>query len=236
MGQVHGVHLKYVAASAVAAALASYVQENILASALFLWCAITYAIVAVLFISRRGMGLIGKNDVTGQVPNWSLAVWGAFHLFNWLYTSINLVFFSKHGMGIATEVEPGWWIGGRYCVALKKKWALTIDLTCEFPEGCRDTSTEYLLLPCWDGVPPTPEQIERAAQAAVRCAQHGAVMVHCAHGKGRSTTVMAACLVRAGYYSTWLEAFEAIKKKRPVVSLNKKMRRALSAWQQRYCA
>eukprot|EP00965_Chrysotila_dentata_P250471 6209468-Pleurochrysis_carterae.AAC.5 len=61
-------------------------------------------------------------------------------------------------------------------------------------------------------------------------------MVHCAHGKGRSTTVMAACLVRAGYYSTWLEAFEAIKKKRPVVSLNKKMRRALSAWQQRYCA
>ena len=26
------------------------------------------------------------------------------------------------------------------------------------------TAGEYLLLPCWDGVPPTPAQIEQAAQ------------------------------------------------------------------------
>ena len=59
---------------------------------------------------------------------------------------------------------PGWWIGGRFGDRLKKKWAVTIDLTCEFPEACREVTGEYLLLPCWDGVPPTPAQIEHAQQ------------------------------------------------------------------------
>ena len=54
---------------------------------------------------------------------------------------------------------PGWWIGGKFGDRLKKKWAVTIDLTCEFPEACREVTGEYLLLPCWDGVPPTPAQI-----------------------------------------------------------------------------
>ena len=57
---------------------------------------------------------------------------------------------------------PGWWIGGKFGDRLKKKWAVTIDLTCEFPEACREVTGEYLLLPCWDGVPPTPAQIEQA--------------------------------------------------------------------------
>ena len=36
---------------------------------------------------------------------------------------------------------------------------------------------EYLLLPCWDGVPPTPAQIEQAAQLAADGYQHGDIMV-----------------------------------------------------------
>ena len=56
------------------------------------------------------------------------------------------------------------------------------------------------------------------------------IMVHCAHGKGRSTCVMVACLVRAGVYATWQDAFEACAKRRKGVKLNGKMRRALDEW------
>lgn len=39
---------------------------------------------------------------------------------------------------LPTQVAPGWWIGGRYAHWLeggdRKRWAATIDLTCEFPE------------------------------------------------------------------------------------------------------
>jgi len=35
-------------------------------------------------------------------------------------------------------------------------------------------------------------------------------------------------------YSTWEGAFEAIKPHRPVVSLNKGMRKALTEWQSKY--
>ena len=131
---------------------------------------------------------------------------------------------------------PGWWIGGKFGDRLKKKWAVTIDLTCEFPEACREVTGEYLLLPCWDGVPPTPAQIEQAAQLAAEGYQRGDVMVHCAHGRGRSTTVLAACLVRDGRASTWEEAFKLIHARRPVVKLNKKMRTALTEWQKKYGA
>ena len=93
---------------------------------------------------------------------------------------------------------------------------------------------EYLLLPCWDGVPPTPAQIEQAAQLAAQGSRDGDVMVHCAHGRGRSTCVMVACLVAAGLFADWEAAFAACKAKRKVVSLNKKMRRALTEWQERY--
>ena len=106
-------------------------------------------------------------------------------------------------------------------------------------------------------MPPPPEKIELAAQAAARCIKEGAVMVHCAHGRGRSTTVMVACLVRAGLHADWEEAsshpahishllsglhadweeaFRAVKAARPVVALNEKMRAALRAWAVHYCA
>ena len=39
----------------------------------------------------------------------------------------------------------------------------------------------------------------------------GDVLVHCAHGKGRSTCVLCACLVRAGLFATWRDAFDAVR-------------------------
>ena len=146
---------------------------------------------------------------------------------------------------MATEILSGWWLGGRYGNELGiSKWGVVVDLTVEFPEHCMvEDSENYVLLRCWDGVPPTPEGLEIAAQ---RCANFlgsptpsGStrlpIMIHCAHGRGRSTCTMCAAFVRAGLYDTWQAAFEAIKEKRSCVRLNGKMRRALTQWTERYC-
>lgn len=125
----------------------------------------------------------------------------------------------------------------RYAEVLNKKWAGVVDLTVEFPESCIDQCDAYLSIPSWDGVPATPEKIEEAAVFAAEARKKGDVLIHCAHGRGRSTTIMVAALVRAGLYETWEEAFEkGVKPQRPVCKLNSKMRRALSLWQSTYVA
>jgi protein-tyrosine phosphatase len=126
----------------------------------------------------------------------------------------------------------GWWIGGRYSHLLRKKWGGIVDLTVEFPEYCK--TQHYLCIPIWDGVPPTPDQLEQAALFAVNSKKDGDVLFHCAHGRGRSTTTMCAALVKSGMFTSWQEAFNAIKPGRPVVKLNTKMKNALTQWQQKY--
>lgn len=46
--------------------------------------------------------------------------------------------------------------------------------------------------------------------------------------------MMCACLVKAGLFPTWQEAFENVKKNRNVCKLNKRMRQNLTAWQALY--
>lgn len=87
----------------------------------------------------------------------------------------------------------------------------------------------------WDGVPPSPSQLEEAAKFAVEARKKGDVLIHCAHGRGRSTTLMCAALVKSGLYDHWEDAFEdGIKPQRSVCKLNRRMRNALSEWQEIY--
>ena len=46
---------------------------------------------------------------------------------------------------------------------------------------------------------------------------------------------MCACLVKAGLFKNWLDAFEnGIKPYRSVCKLNRRMRQNLQAWQEQY--
>ena len=192
--------------------------------------------IAILFKLRRGMRLLGKDPSTGQLPRWSYIVFFPFHLPNMLYTFAHTKFGSRKGkVPVASEIITGWWIGGCYSNELGKRWGGVIDLTVEFPEKCIDSTDEYLLIPSWDGVPSTPAELERAALFAVQARKKGDILIHCAHGRGRSTTVMCAALVKAGFFKTWEEAFEkGIKPKRSVCKLNSSMKRALTIWQNNY--
>lgn len=202
--------------------------------------------VAVLFKLRSGMGMLGKCPETGQIPLWSYAIFFPFHAPTYLYTHVHTRVgtykakrpdgrIEKESVPVASEVQPGWWVGGCYAYELNRDWSGVVDLTVEFPERLAGRTRTYLLLPTWDGVPCTPDQLEKAATYAVEARKDGDVLVHCAHGRGRSTTVMCACLVKAGLYDNWEEALErGIKPGRPVCKLNASMREALRGWQEKY--
>jgi len=205
--------------------------------AILKYSAILNGIIAALFKLEVGMGLIGKSSTTGQIPFWSYVLYFPFHLPSILYTKIhaNNDRKKKVKVPVASEVQPGWWVGGTYSNELNKDWGGVIDLTVEFPERCFHSSKSYLLCASWDGVPPSPEKLEEAAVFAVEARKKGDVLVHCAHGRGRSTTLMCAALVRAGLYDNWEDAFEkGIKPGRSVCKLNRRMRNALTEWQTKY--
>lgn len=203
-------------------------------------------LIAVLFKLEIGMGLIGKGKEKGDIPSWSYVVFFPFHIPTLLYTHIHTLTgthqVEKEGktvrevVPVASEVQPGWWVGGCYAHQLNKDWGAVIDLTVEFPESCIKRTRGYLSLPTWDGVPATPAQLDEAATFAVKAFEKGGdILVHCAHGRGRSTTVMCACLVKAGLYEDWKEAFEkGIKPGRSVCKLNTRMKQNLQAWQEEY--
>lgn len=265
MGTVHGVYLKYVGLSALSYVGYSSLMKDPEGNRLPVWYLLGLSgrtvlnndnhhltwlrsagalvlgysfllngVIAILFKMEMGMGLIGKNRKTGQIPLWSQILFFPFHLPTRLYTYIHLR--SHPNVPVASEVQPGWWVGSCYGNELHKEWAGVIDLTVEFPETTINTTRAYLSIPTWDGVPATPEQLEEAANFGVAAKnQGGDVLVHCAHGRGRSTTVMCACLVKAGLFKNWEEAFEhGIKPGRPVCKLNKRMRENLTEWQSVY--
>ena len=206
--------------------------------------------IAVLFKLETGMKMIGKDPIRGTIPLWSYLLFAPFHIPTLLYTHIHTLKGThkvqhkpdeppkKEKVPVASMVQPGWYVGGCYAHQLNKEWTCVIDLTVEFPESCIHSTKEYLSAPTWDGVPATPEQLEEAATFAVNARKkHGGgdVLVHCAHGRGRSTTVMCACLVKEGLFSNWEEAFEkGIKPGRPVCKLNARMRQNLAAWQAKF--
>jgi hypothetical protein len=257
MGAVHGVYLKYVGLSAVSfvgysmlssqdpaykpfptepnAAHQALLLMEMIPSLVLGYSAIINGIIAILFKSEKGMLIIGKDKITGNIPTWSYLIFFPFHIPTLFYTHLHTWMgksIHKPPVPVATEVQPGWWVGGCYGHELDKDWGGVVDLTVEFPESCRNRTKSYLSSPTWDGVPLSPAGLEAAATFAVEARKDGDVMVHCAHGRGRSTTVMCACLVKAGLYDNWKDAFEkGIKPQRPVCRLNKRMRENLAAWQ-----
>lgn len=207
------------------------------AAAVLKYSSLLNGLIAVLFKLEVGMGMLGKNSKTGQIPLWSYLLYPPFHLPSILYTRVhkNNDMKRKDVVPVASEVQPGWWVGGCYSNELNKDWGGVVDLTVEFPERCIDRTKSYHLCAIWDGVPPPPDRMEEAAKFAVEARKQGDVLVHCAHGRGRSTTLMCAALVKAGLFDTWEEAFEkGIKPGRSVCKLNRRMKAALTEWQSIY--
>jgi protein-tyrosine phosphatase len=57
-----------------------------------------------------------------------------------------------------------------------------------------------------------------------------AILVHCAHGHGRSAQVLLACMIALGFYKTHQEGLAALQKLRPKCKLNRPQLRNLELY------
>ena len=103
------------------------------------------------------------------------------------------------------------------------------DVTCELPRA--HSVGPYLCLPTWDTNAVAVTDIERGVDwALAQRAMGRAVVVHCAHGHGRSATVMAACLLARGLCLNARDAEKYMQRSRPRVRLSRRQRASLEDW------
>eukprot|EP00775_Hariotina_reticulata_P005305 gene5305-5540_t len=82
-----------------------------------------------------------------------------------------------------------------------------------------------------DVTSPSPVQIQQGVEWVQRELADGrSVYVHCAHGHGRSATVLAAVLIATGQAATAEQAVALMRAARPRVRLNGPQAAALRAW------
>ena len=129
------------------------------------------------------------------------------------------------------HVKDGFYIGGwpNEQQSLPTPDAAVVDCTCELPRRHRNP---YLLCATWDTQSPTVEAYERGVAFAAEQRREGErpLLVHCAHGHGRSAAMLCAILISQGKAATVDEAERLIKSSRPRVNLNKNQREGLEQW------
>ena len=109
-----------------------------------------------------------------------------------------------------------------------------VDCTCELPRRHRNP---YLCCATWDTQSPSVESYEEGVAFAKeqRRGSDRPVLVHCAHGHGRSAAMLCAILISEGKASSIDEAQAMIKKIRPRVGLNANQREGLERWFSQRC-
>eukprot|EP01025_Chloroclados_australasicus_P011368 TRINITY_DN14911_c0_g1_i1.p2 TRINITY_DN14911_c0_g1~~TRINITY_DN14911_c0_g1_i1.p2 ORF type:complete len:186 (-),score=15.68 TRINITY_DN14911_c0_g1_i1:287-793(-) len=129
------------------------------------------------------------------------------------------------------EIVDGYYVGGwppSPDVLPPDANLAVIDCTCEFD---RTHDRPYLCLPTWDTEGVSPSHVKAGVDFAMHQRRLGrSVLVHCAHGHGRSVEVLMACLVIGGIFKTYEEALTAARSKRPKCKLNAAQRRNLEQY------
>jgi len=177
-----------------------------------------------------GNAIVGKNRTTGTVPMWSYVVYAPFHAFLAVKAKLSSLYHLRvNDVEPATQIVKNLYVGNLFSqeVADTKgfQWHAVVDLTCEFTERCE--SKHYLNLPLHDGNPPSLSDFANAAQFVEKHIKLGPILIHCAHGIGRSATLAAGCMTALQLRRGVMESFAAIKAKRSICHLNRKSRAAL---------
>ncbi|KAH9255225.1 hypothetical protein BASA81_006665 [Batrachochytrium salamandrivorans] len=231
-----GVAVRYLAASAVLSLLP--MAEN----PAMVYSIVTLAVIGSLIHFNFGPSgeILFKDPNTGHVHPISYVVYFPFHLINLGMIHLTKLFYHRTP---GSEVVPGFWLAGRHANQVErlakftpsKQWDCVIDLTCEFTETAQVKRMNYLNVPTWDGCPASVEEIEHCVQfCEERYGENKLILVHCAHGVGRSTLVMCAVLVRLGLQPNGQAALQHIKLSRPFARLNPGMTKRLQEWQDKY--
>lgn len=139
---------------------------------------------------------------------------------------------------VVSEVSPGVFLGARLfpeeAEALRARGVTAVlDLTSELPVAVVYTRApfERLAVPTLDRAPPPPAALDEAVRWIAAQVEGGrAVYVHCAFGRGRSATVVAAALLALERARDPDEAVAKVSAARPSVRIKGAQREALDAY------
>jgi hypothetical protein len=229
-----GIHLSGVVGGiASLPALCAFIFRKSLPlpASIILWHIAGSGIVVSLAASdafaRRSTWLLGKRK-DGKISPVSMAVFWPYH--------VGLR--AKLAIQRRVSSEPAWdqITDTYYLGAWPSEEALVpavhpavLDVTCELPLQVRPPA--YKMVPVWDTHSPLPNQIDDAVAWAQEQERQGRqVLIHCAHGHGRSATVLCAILIADGQAQSIAEAEGMLKKQRPRVRLNVRQRAAVTEW------
>jgi protein-tyrosine phosphatase len=230
-----GVHLSSVVAGISSLpALAAWTLRHALPlpAAIVLWHVAGSGFVVSLAASppfaKRTTALLGKKG-DGTIDPLNMALWWPYHAGLRAKLAIQRRITDEPAWHrITPELYIGAWPSEEALVPTAINPAV-LDVTCELPLQVRPPA--YLVLPVWDTHAPTSTQIDAGVNWALQQIEEGrSVLVHCAHGHGRSATLMSALLIAKGMAGDGIEAEALLKKERPRVRMNLRQKKALEEW------
>ncbi|GAX73962.1 hypothetical protein CEUSTIGMA_g1412.t1 [Chlamydomonas eustigma] len=184
------------------------------------------AVAALNAIAPKTTFLMGK-DSDGHLAWWSWLAFWPYHI----GLRVKLIAgFLISNEPLYSKIQTGWYLGGwpRNTKDLPPGRPSVVDVTCELP---RTHNHKYAMFPVWDTRAPTLQQLDQAVEFSLHEAAEGRpVFIHCAHGHGRSATVMAACFLESGKAASVEQAINMMKSVRPRVNLSKQQRQLLEQW------
>lgn len=163
-----------------------------------------------------------------------------FHwTFDKLYPAIRYVYERLQGHRWFDKITPQLWLGGAptydrdYQFLLDNNISAVLDMRAE-REGDRDFyarhDINYHRLEVLDATVPSDEYMSEGADWIDEQIKDGrTVLVHCAKGRGRSATLVAAYLMRHESIP-FDECHTLMKDARPLVKLEDRHRRRLESW------
>jgi hypothetical protein len=165
-------------------------------------------------------------------------------LFDKLYPLIRFVYERVQRHRWFDEITPALWLGGAptyrrdYQFLLDAGINAVINIRAERHDDFKlyqSHGIDYLQLKVWDILVPPVEILNEGVAFIHKHMQAGnIVLIHCAKGRGRSATLLAAYLLRHGGYDTFEEVNEFLLSKRPLVKLQSRHRQRLLEWLAHY--